>query len=53
MDRKVEERATVMTLDKVVATLRQSCCMEEPIISTIEEGENMPQLNEDHAHHIF
>jgi hypothetical protein len=27
--------------------------MEEAIISTTEEGENEPQLNEDHAHHVF
>jgi hypothetical protein len=27
--------------------------MEEPIISMTEEGENEPQLNEDHAHHVF
>jgi hypothetical protein len=27
--------------------------MEEPIISMTEEGENEPQLNKDHAHHVF
>jgi hypothetical protein len=27
--------------------------MEEPIISTTEEGENEPQLNEDHAYRVF
>jgi hypothetical protein len=27
--------------------------MEEPIISTTEEGKNEPQLNEDHAHCVF
>jgi hypothetical protein len=27
--------------------------MEERIISTTEEGENEPQLNEDHAHRVF
>jgi hypothetical protein len=27
--------------------------MEEPIISTTEEGENEPQLSEDHAHRVF
>jgi hypothetical protein len=26
--------------------------MEEPIISTTEEGENEPQLKEDHAHRV-
>jgi hypothetical protein len=26
--------------------------MEEPIISTTEEGENEPQLNKDHAHRV-
>jgi hypothetical protein len=27
--------------------------MEEPIISTTKEGNNEPQLNEDHAHCVF
>jgi hypothetical protein len=27
--------------------------MEEPIISTTEEGENEPQLNEDLVHRVF
>jgi hypothetical protein len=27
--------------------------VEEPIISTTDEGENEPQLNEDHARRVF